>query len=50
MIPQYELKAEDIRAYTLDILKDHVKLDVAGYKCTTEGIPGCGAESQCRKQ
>ena len=38
MIPQYELKAEDIRAYTLDILKDHVKLDVAGYKCTSEGI------------
>ena len=38
MIPQYELKAEDIRAYTLDILKDHVKLNIAGYKCTTEGI------------
>jgi putative transposase len=38
MIPQYELKAEEIRAFTLNILKDHVKLDVAGYKCTTEGI------------
>lgn len=38
MIPQYELKAEDIRAYTLDILKDHVELDVAGYKCTTDSI------------
>ena len=38
MIPQYELKAEDIRAYTLNLLKDHVKLDVAGYVCTTEVI------------
>jgi hypothetical protein len=38
MIPQYELKAEDIRAYTLKLLKDHVKLEVAGYVCTTEGI------------
>src|SRR5512141_1283191 len=38
MIPQYELKAEDIRAYTLNILKDHVKLDVSGYRCTTEVI------------
>jgi hypothetical protein len=38
MIPQYELKAEDIRAFTLDKLKDHVKLDVTGYRCTTEVI------------
>jgi putative transposase len=38
MIPQYELKAEDIRAYTMNLLKDHVKLDVAGYLCTTEVI------------
>ena len=38
MIPQYELKAEDIRAYTLNILKDHTKLEVAGYRCTTEVI------------
>lgn len=38
MIPQYELKAEDIRAYTSKLLKDHVKLDVAGYVCTTEII------------
>jgi len=38
MIPQYELKAEEIRAFTLNLLKNHVKLDVAGYKCTTEGI------------
>jgi hypothetical protein len=38
MIPQYELKAEDIRAYTLNILKAHLKLEVAGYRCTTEVI------------
>ena len=38
MIPQYELKAEDIRAYTLKLLKDHVKLKVAGYVCTTDVI------------
>lgn len=38
MIPQYDLKAEDIRAYTLDVLKDHVKLNVNGYRCTTEVI------------
>lgn len=38
MIPQYELKAEDIRAYTVNILKDHLKLEVAGYRCTTEVI------------
>jgi len=38
MIPQYELTAEDIRAYTLKLLKDHVKLKVAGYVCTTDVI------------
>jgi hypothetical protein len=38
MIPQYELKAEDIRAYTLKLLKDHVQLAVAGYICTTDVI------------
>jgi hypothetical protein len=38
MIPQYELKAEDIRAYALKLLKDHMKLEVAGYVCTTDVI------------
>jgi len=38
MIPQYELKAEDIRAYTVNLLREHVKLDVAGYVCTTDMI------------
>lgn len=38
MIPQYELKAEDIRAYTLKLMKNHVNQDVAGYVCTTDGI------------
>ena len=38
MIPQYELKAEDIRAYTLNLLKEHTKLNVKGYVCTTDVI------------
>jgi hypothetical protein len=38
MISQHELKAEDIRAYTLNILKEHTKLNVDGYVCTTEVI------------
>lgn len=38
MITQYELKAEDIRAYTLKLLKDHTQLEVAGYVCTTDVI------------
>jgi hypothetical protein len=38
MIPQYELKSEDIRAFTSDRLKGRVKLDVTGYRCTTEVI------------
>jgi hypothetical protein len=39
MIPQYELKAEDIRAYTLNLLKEHTPMDISGYICTTEVIP-----------
>jgi hypothetical protein len=38
MIPQYERKAEDIRAYTLDLLKEHTHLNISGYICTTEVI------------
>jgi hypothetical protein len=38
MIPQYELKAEDIRAYALNLLKEHTELDVSGYVCTTDVI------------
>jgi hypothetical protein len=38
MISQHELKAEDIRAYTLNLLKEHTKLNVDGYVCTTEVI------------
>ena len=38
MIPQYELKAEDIRAYTLNLLKEHTNLNVTGYVCTTDNI------------
>lgn len=38
MIHPFELKAEDIRAYTTNLLKAHLKLDVAGYICTTDMI------------
>jgi hypothetical protein len=38
MIPQYELKAEDIRAYTMNLLKAHTQLDLSGYICTTDLI------------
>ena len=38
MIHPFELKAEDIRGYTTKLLKEHLKLDVAGYICTTDMI------------
>ena len=38
MIHPYELKAEDIRAYTMKLLSDHLELKVEGYICTTEMI------------
>jgi hypothetical protein len=38
MIPQNELKAEDIRAYSMNLLKGHTQLDVSGYICTTDLI------------
>src|SRR5678815_819288 len=38
MIHQHELKAEDIRAYTLQVLKEHVRIEANGYCCKTEMI------------
>jgi hypothetical protein len=38
MIHQYELKAEDVRAYTLRTLKKHLDIEAAGYICTTDMI------------
>jgi hypothetical protein len=38
MIHPYELKAEDVRAYTLQIMKQHFEIDVHGYTCTTDMI------------
>lgn len=38
MIHQYELKAEDIRAYTLQTMKEHIEMPAAGYSCTTDMI------------
>src|SRR5215211_6820574 len=38
MIHQYELKAEDVRAYTLQTMKEHFDIKVDGYICKTEMI------------
>jgi len=38
MIHPYELKAEDIRAYTTRLLRDHLELNVEGYRCTSAMI------------
>jgi len=38
MIPQYELKANDVHAYTLQTLQEHLKIKVDGYICKTEMI------------
>ena len=38
MIHQDELKAEDIRAYAVQVLKGHVRIEANGYCCKTEMI------------
>ena len=38
MIHQYELKAEDIREYSLRIMKKHVGIEANGYCCKTDMI------------
>jgi len=38
MIHQYELKAEDVRTYTIRTLKKHLDIEAAGYICTTDMI------------
>ena len=38
MIHQYELKAEDIRAYTLRTMKEYIEIPADGYCCTTDMI------------
>lgn len=38
MIHQYELKANDVHAYTLETLKEHVPIEADGYVCHTEMI------------
>ncbi len=37
-IPQYELKANDVYAYTLETLKEHLPIQADGYICHTEMI------------
>jgi len=38
MIHQHELKAEDVRAFTLQTMKKHFDIQAAGYSCTTDMI------------
>jgi len=38
MIPEYELKANDVHAYTLETLKEHLPIEADGYICHTEMI------------
>jgi len=38
MIHPYELKANDVHAYTLETLKEHLKIKADGYICKTEMI------------
>jgi len=36
MIHQHELKAEDIRAYTLQVMRKHLRIEANGYTCKTD--------------
>src|SRR5512134_1609958 len=36
MIPEYELKANDVHAFTLETLKEHLPIEADGYICKTE--------------
>lgn len=36
MIHPYELKAEDVRAYTMQTMKKHFEIEAQGYCCTTD--------------
>lgn len=38
MIPQYELKAEDVHHYTIEKMKEYIPIKVDGYCCTSEMI------------
>ena len=38
MIHQHELKAEDVRAYALRVMKKHLKIEANGYICKTDMI------------
>jgi len=38
MIHRYELKANDVHAYTLETLKEHLKIKADGYICHTEMV------------
>ena len=38
MIPEYQLKAADVRHQTMKTLTEHISLEANGYRCTTEMV------------
>lgn len=38
MIPEYKLKAQDVRHKMLETMRQHISLEANGYQCTTEMI------------
>jgi hypothetical protein len=38
MIPQYELKAEDVHHYTIEKMKEYIPIEAQGYCCSSEMI------------
>ena len=38
MIPEYKLKAKDIRHKMLETMLEHLTLEANGYQCTTEMV------------
>jgi len=38
MIPEYKLKAKDVRHKMLETMHQHISLEAHGYQCTTEMV------------
>ena len=38
MIPEYKLKAKDVRHKMLETMSHHISLEATGYQCTTEMV------------
>ena len=48
MIPQYELKAEDVHSYAIQKMKEYIPIEAHGYCCNREMI--YDVQSQCGEQ